>query len=278
VVLDCYSADQDSSLDITEKVEKNLIYSKEVEKVDKSEPIVINRGGWDQDNTKDMEKVSGNVPNEEPKKVVASVKTVKEDKTSLALKRKAYDAINFGQYEIAVDLYKKVLKLNSKDIYAKLGLATAYQYLGQYVQAKPLYLEVLEAFPTDQQVMANLLAIVSDETPYEAVYLLSNIADKNPNSPLIQAQTSIAYTKIKEYNKAISYIKKAMELDSMNLEYRYNLAVLYDLNKNFSEAKGLYEELLNFKNSEEYDSDNVYNLPFDQIQSRLITLKTQDNN
>lgn len=266
-----YSAEENSSLDIVEKVEKNLIYSKEVEKNDPSSAIIIKKGGWNQEDTKKIEDTNEMEAAPE-KKIVTEIKTVKEDKTAIALKRKAYDAINIGEYEIAVELYKQVLKINSKDIYATLGLATAYQYLGQYIQAKPLYLEVLEAFPTDQQVMANLLAIVADETPYEAVYLLSNVADKNPSSPLIQAQASIAYTKIKDYRKAIEYINKAIALDSANLEYRYNLAVLYDMNQDISEAKVLYEQLLSFNGTE---LSNNYNLPFQEIQNRLDTLNFQ---
>ena len=257
-----------NTLDIVEKVEKNLIYSKEILKQDKSSDIVIKKGGWTQEDTKDIEKT-----NSQKEKINSKIKKTKEDKTLIALKRKAFDAINVGQYEIAAQLYKNVLQINKNDIYATLGLATAYQYLGQYVQAKPLYLKVLEAFPTDQQVMANLLAIITDETPYEAVYLLSNIADKNTTSPLIQAQASIAYSKVKNYKKAIEYIKKAIELDQNNLEYKYNLAVLYDLDKNYNQAKFLYNELLVFYSS---NPEVNYNLPLNEIQERVNVL--QQNN
>ncbi len=265
--LPSYSADT-TPLDVVEKVEKNLIYSKEVLKQDKADDIVIKKGGWTQEDTKAIEKSTF-----QEKKINANVKKTKEDKTLIALKRKAFDAINVGQYEIAAQLYKNVLQIDKNDIYATLGLATAYQYLGQYVQAKPLYLKVLEAFPTDQQVMANLLAIITDETPYEAVYLLSNIADKNTTSPLIQAQASIAYSKIKNYKKAIDYIKRAIELDQNNLEYKYNLAVLYDLDKDYNQARFLYNELLVFYSS---NPESNYNLPLNEIQDRVNTL--QQNN
>ena len=262
--LPSYSADT-TPLDVVEKVEKNLIYSKEVLKQDKADDIVVKKGGWTQEDTKAIEN-----QHYKKKKINANVKKTKEDKTLIALKRKAFDAINVGQYEIAAQLYKNVLQIDKNDIYATLGLATAYQYLGQYVQAKPLYLKVLEAFPTDQQVMANLLAIITDETPYEAVYLLSNIADKNTTSPLIQAQASIAYSKIKNYKKAIDYIKRAIELDQNNLEYKYNLAVLYDLDKDYNQARFLYNELLVFYSS---NPESNYNLPLNEIQDRVNTLQ-----
>lgn len=257
-------SDDTSTLDVVEKVEKNLIYSKEVLKEDEADGVIIKKGGWNKEDTKKIENSSSN-----NKTIDAKIKKTKEDKRIITLKRKAFDAINVGQYEIAAQLYKNVLEIDENDIYATLGLATAYQYLGQYIQAKPLYLKVLEAFPTDQQVMANLLAIITDETPYEAVYLLSNIADKNKNSPLIQAQTSIAYSKIKNYKKAIEYIKRAIELDQNNLEYKYNLAVLYDLDQNYSQAKFLYNELLLFYSS---NPEISYNLPIKEIQERVNAL------
>ncbi len=257
-----YSTEEGSSLDVVEQVEKNLIYSKEVIKPEKSD-IIIKKGGWDEDDTKKLEEAN----NPENKKIKTEVNKSTDDTRILALKRKAFDAINVKQYEIAVKLYKDVLKIDKNDVYAKLGLATAYQYLGQYKQAKPLYLEVMEVFPTDQQVMANLLAIVSNETPYEAVYLLSNIADRNLTSPLIQAQTSIAYSKIENYKKAIEYLNRAIELDEDNLEYRYNLAVLYDLNKNYSQAKNMYKALLSMGDIDKY------NLPVKDIQDRIRFLE-----
>lgn len=261
VAYNSYAAEENSSLDVVEQVEKNLIYSKEVLKPEKAD-IIIKKGGWDEQDTKKLEET--NV--ETAKKINAATTKSEDDTRILALKRKAYDAINVGQYEIAVELYKDALKQNADDVYAKLGLATAYQYLGEYPQAKPLYIEVMKVFPTDQQVMANLLAIISNETPYEAVYLLSSIADKNLTSPLIQAQTSIAYSKIENYSKAIEYIKRAIDLDSNNLEYQYNLAVLYDLNKNYSEARMLYKDLLASGNI-----DN-FNLPIKNIKDRLDVL------
>lgn len=257
-----YSAEKDSSLDVVEQVEKNLIYSKEVLKPEQSD-LIIKKGGWTEQDTKKLEET--NV--ETAKKISATTMKSTDDTRALALKRKAFDAINAGQYEIAVKLYKEVLQSKKDDVYAKLGLATAYQYLGQYVQAKPLYIDVLEVFPTDQQVMANLLAIVSNETPYEAIYLLSSIADKNLTSPLIQAQTSIAYSRVQNYDKAIQYIQRAIDLDSKNLEYQYNLAVLYDLSKDYEHAKSLYKDLLASSNV-----DN-YNLPIKDIQDRIAILE-----
>ncbi len=266
-----YSTEANTPLNVVEQVEKNLIYSKEIIKEDDANNILIQRGGWDQNDTQELESATA----QKKKKTKIKVTEVKEDKRLIALKRKAFNAMNLGQYEVAVYLYKQVLKQDENDTYAMLGLATAYQYLGQYIQAKPLYMKVLEIFPQDQQVMVNLLSIIINETPYESVYLLSSMADKNMDSPLIQAQASIAYTKVKNYQRAIDYIKRAIELDQNNLEYKYNLAVLYDLNNNYDQAKFLYNELLSFYAT---NPETTYNLPLKEIQDRLNALKNVGNN
>lgn len=260
-----YGTEQGSALNIAEQVEKNLIYSKEIIR-NPEDDIIINRGKWDKQMLEEADNIS------QDKKIEVKAQKVKEDKRLTALKQKAYDAINIGQYEIAVKLYKQVLEKDRKDTYAILGLATAYQYLGDYLQAKPLFLDIIDKFPDDQQIMANLLNIMIQESPYEAVYLISNIADKNTNSHLFQAQASLAYTKIKNYDKAIDYIEKALSLDNNNVEYKYNLAVLYDLTGNLTQAKNLYTDVLDY-----YASNNniIYNLPVGEVKRRveLLSLK-----
>ena len=256
----CFAEDN-KSLDVVKKVEENLIYSKEVAKPEDVGDVVIKKGGWNSQDTTVLEDITAN----KGKTAISSeVKETKEDKEAIAMKRKAFDAISFNQYEIAVQIYKNILEKNKNDAYANLGLATAYQYLGQYTQAKPLFL----------QATKNLLSIVIDESPYEAVYLLSSIADKNKTSPLFQAQASLAYTRVKNYNKAIEYIEKAIELDNKNLEYKYNLAVLYDLKGDNKRARFLYNDLLSYP----INPDSDYILPRTEIQARMNELIHLKNN
>lgn len=263
-------AESTNSLGVVQKVEENLIYSKEVQKPINPSEIIIQKGGWDSSDTTMLDNVTAN---KNSSAIASEIKVQEQDKEIIAMKRKAYDAITFNQYEIAVEIYKDILKKDKNDAYANLGLATAYQYLGQYPQAKPLYVQATKDFPTDQQVAANLLSIVIDESPYESVYLLSSIADKNKTSPLFQAQASLAYTRVKDYNKAIEYIEKAIKLDDKNLEYQYNLAVLYDLKGENDRARYLYTELLSYPDN----PNNPYVLPRTEIQERINALKYKNN-
>ncbi len=263
-------AENTNSLGVVQKVEENLIYSKEVEKPQDPGNIIIQRGGWDDSDTTTLDNITANRNNSGIK---AEIVKQKEDKEVIALKRKAFDAMSYNQYEVAVKVYKQILQKDPNDAYANLSLATAYQYLGQYQQAKPLFLQATKDFPTDQQVAANLLSIVIDESPYEAVYLLSSIADKNKTSPLFQAQASLAYTRVANYNKALEYIEKAIQLDDSNLEYQYNLAVIYDLKGEPARARYLYTQLLSYPDN----PDSAYVLPRTEIQERINELKYKNN-
>jgi Flp pilus assembly protein TadD len=255
----------ETPLEVIGNIEKNLIYSKEVVKPLNSEEIIIKEGGWNSDYTREIEDITYNEGKK--KKIDIKIEKKKDDKEILLSKKRAYDAINIKQYEVAAKIYKEVLKRNKNDMYAVLGLATAYQYLGQYAQAKPLYLKVLKKFPTDQQVMVNLLSIIIEETPYEAAYLASSIVDKNLNSAILQAQASIAYAKIKKYDEAINYIIKAINLDETNLKYRYNLAILYDLSERYDDAKNMYAYLINY-------SSQDTQISLDEIQARIDTINS----
>lgn len=247
------------SLNIVEQIEKNLIYKKDVKKSHPESPIIIKKGKWEQEDTEALEAVAGN-------KINAKISTSKDDKRTISLKRKAYDAMQTEQIEVAIKIYKQILKKNKNDNYAKLSLATAYQRLGQFRQAKPLYLELLDKFPENEQIISNLLSIVIEETPYDAIYLIPALADKNPTSPLIQAQASMAYSNTQKYQKAIKYIKKSISLDPNNIQYRYNLAVLYDLTKDYNKALFFYKQISNeaLRNEEKLNQ-----IPYNEVQNRI---------
>jgi len=246
-----------SSLNIIQQVEQNLMYNKEIKKQQPGEAIIIKKGGW---KAEELDEET-----DEESEMQAEISTSEIDERNMTLNRKAYDAVQLNQTEIAVEFYKQILEQDKTNSHAMLGLATSYHQLGQYRQAKPLYMKLLETYPGDEQIIANLLAIVTEETPYESVYLLESLAEKNPNSPLIQAQTSIAYSNIKKYDQATKYLKKALILDSTNMHYRYNLAVLYDLQEKYSQASRIYKSVLSYAS----ENDLINQIPYKEIRKRI---------
>ena len=182
----------------------------------------------------------------------------------------AYNASVVGQYEVAIELYKKVLIAEPKNTYAKFALAVVYQKIGQYRQAKVLYADLLKEETTNkEEIIGNVLAIMVEETPKDTVYLLSRLAAQNPESSYVLAQAAIACDKIKDFEQAISFLKRAIELEPERLDYKYNLAVIYDKTSDFENALVFYSEVS--KNYHEGDTT----IPIEQVNHRVESIRSK---
>ena len=106
-----------------------------------------------------------------------------------------------------------------------------------------------------------------NDSPYEAVYLLPQLAERFNYSDKIQFQLSIAFSKVKNYTKAVKYMKEAIAIDPTNVVYLYNLAVLYDKMENYPSAQATYKLVL--KNIE---TNNNSVLPYNKINNRISEL------
>lgn len=198
------------------------------------------------------------------------VKVVNIDNFEHEIKEKenmAYNAALIGQYEVAIQLYKDILKDNPKNSYVKFSLAVAYQNLNQYGQAKDIYNELLSENPDNKQdIISNLLSILVDESPKEAVYFLTRLATQNPSSPYIMAQLALAYEKVGDFDGAIRFLKRSIRLDPQNILYIFNLAVLYDKSNQKIKAIESYQKVLrNY-------SDNIGLASIDVIEGRIKSL------
>ncbi len=188
----------------------------------------------------------------------------------LEKERLAYNANLIGQYEVAVEIYKQILKDDPENFYAKFSLAIVYQKIGQYRQAKALYYQLLKTNPENrEEIVGNLLAILVEESPRDSIYLLSRLTIENPKSAFILAQGAIAYDKIKNYEQAKLLLERAVLLDQDNISYKYNLAVIYDKTNEFEKALELYIDV-----AKNYNDSN-YSVPIDQVNKRIVAIKNK---
>ncbi len=260
------ASDLSSNDDVVKQIEKTLLFDKDSrEKIDvykkkkiaKKSDFTITAG-----DTKDAEANS---------EIEILVVDPKSENFDLREKEKlAYNAALIGQYEVAVELYKQVIASEPNNIYSKFSLAVVYQKLGQIRQAKTLYRDLLKNNPDNQdEIIGNLLAILIEESPKDAAYLLSRLTTQNPNSAYILAQAGVAYDKSKNYSKAIELLERAVEIDAANLGYKFNLAVIYDKTAQSDKAIDLYSQI------EEKYSDGDSSISIDQVQKRLQTLRNK---
>lgn len=257
-----------STNDVIKEIEKTLLFDKESrEKMDfyqqkksrKSDITILK-------NSEDSEQNNGSA--------AVDILVVDPKFTNFDIREKeklAYNLALIGQYEAAIELYKQVLAAEPENVYSKFSLAVVYQKISQFSQAKSLYYELLKSDPSNkEEVIGNLLAILIEESPKDAVYLLSRLAIQNPNSPYILAQTANAYDKMKNYNQAINFLKKAIFLDPDNFNYKYNLSIIYDKTAQYEKALELYNEV-----AKNYPDDSNQSVSLDQIQKRIKFIKSK---
>jgi tetratricopeptide (TPR) repeat protein len=250
------STNYGNSLFIATKVEDNLTTKNNAPRKKNPAFVNIKKGAWDDDDAITVEKKEFEIKKTSKNQEAESILTdrAKEAKT---LKDKGYAAVQTKDYEAGIIYYKKALMVDPEDNFAKLSLATTYHKIGQYRQAKPLYLELVDVFPQSEELVSNLLSIMIQESPYEAVYLIPGIAERHQDSAVVQAQMGVAFANVEKYPEAIKYMQAALILDPNNVNFKYNLGLFYDLNKNYKEAKTLYNEVLVTDTSDIIRTNNI---------------------
>lgn len=263
VFIDNAQAKNISNDDILQNIEKSLLF-------DKSEAQEVNF--YRNQSKKGDSLVIERAPNRNSKNkpvIDVSVTDVKIDNDAIRQSlNNAYNLSLIDQNEAAIEIYKEVLTIKPDDEYSKFSLAVLYQKMNQNNQAKNLYHELLENDPENKhQIISNLLSILIEESSQEAIYFLSRLHKQNPKSSYITAQLGLAYEKLENYDLAAEYLEKAKFIDSNNLEYIYNLAVIYDKMEESEKALKSYKIVIrNY-------SDDYNSIPISLVKDRVKFLK-----
>jgi tetratricopeptide (TPR) repeat protein len=255
--------------DLTREIEKSLLFDKsDNEKFD----VYNNEYGSNLVDKPTLGEIQEK--DEEEKKYtpeemsIVMVDKVKIDKDLREKEKLAYNSVLIGQYEIAIEIYKEILQKEPKNLYAKYSLAVVYQRLNQFKQAKNIYYELLKGDAENKdEVINNIIAILIEESPREAIYMLTRLTIQNPQRHYLFASIALAYEKISDYNSAIKNYTKALELDYGNINYCYNLGVLYDQNKEYEKALEMYSNVV--KNNDTSNRD----IALDSVRRRIEKIK-----
>jgi tetratricopeptide (TPR) repeat protein len=263
-----------STNEIVKQIEKSLIFDKESkQKIDVYKSRDSNKVS---DISIEAGKSSVLTINESNLNSGMEIVVVDNKKENFDLKEKeklAYNSAMIGQYEVSIQIFKQILKEQPSNTYAKFSLATVYQKIGQSRQAKDLYHQLLKSdYENKEEVLSNLFAILVEESPRDSIYLLTRLSVQNPDSSTILAHTALAYDKIKNYDKAISFFSKAISLDDTNISYKFNLAIIYDKAEKLEKALELYSEV-----AKNYFNNNNLNtaIPIEIVQKRIETIRSK---
>ncbi len=163
----------------------------------------------------------------------------------------AYKAALLGQFEASVYLYKKALEKEPDNINVLFGLGSLYQKLHQTDQARTMYKKVLALEPRHQNALNNYIVLMSSESPKNALIDLNNLEKTNPDFSPVQAQIGMVLANIGDYPAAEQHLRRAVLLSPEIVNYRYNLAVVYDHMGAYENAIDMYKQVLKFHTAED---------------------------
>jgi Flp pilus assembly protein TadD len=200
--------------------------------------------------------------------VIKDIKESESNKVYVNLKE-GYDALNEDKLEVAIYYYKKALAIDSKNKQALFGLGVAYQRLYQDQQAIDIYNKMLSYKQKDEKVINNLMIAMSNKDTKEALEMLLKIQQTTPDDPIILGQIGTTYLKMREYEKSIPYLTKAIYMSSDSAIFSYNLALAHDGLGNQDDALYYYQFALQSNLSGKIESSEI-----NKIRQRVKDLQS----
>ena len=158
--------------------------------------------------------------------------------------QKAYEAFSLGETYLAIEIYKDILREEPGNTDALFGIAAAFHRTGELDLARPFYQKLLRVDPKHPEGLNNLLVMVAEESPIEALKRLNELQKQNTEFAPIQAQLGMLYQRMGEPEKARYHLLRAVKLSPEHIDYKYNLAVLFDENGMLNDAIALYRKIL----------------------------------
>lgn len=186
----------------------------------------------------------------------------------LDLQTQATTALQLGQVEAAIVLYKQALEKDPNNKYTLFGLGTAYHQQHQYLQARDVYLKAIGKYPEDSRILINYIVLIGELQPEEALVALQNLDRSYSNFSPIAAQIAAIYVKLGDFKQAEAAMRQAIQTAPDNMNYRYNYAVIMDKFDQKREAIMLYDQLLTLARQ-----GKTLPVTIDRLYARMITLR-----
>jgi len=136
-----------------------------------------------------------------------------------------YDA---GEIDKAIDAFRRILEIDSKEPEAHYNLGNAYADKEMFSDAIIMYKKAVENNPKFVDAYLNLSALYLDmDLIDEAISLCRQAINSNPNDSFLCFYLGEAYAMNLQYKEAITEYKKAMSINPMDPETQYRLAESY---------------------------------------------------
>ncbi len=168
--------------------------------------------------------------------------------------KKGNKFFNEGEYEKAIECYKKVTQINPKDAEAWNNKGVAYDKLGDYKKAIKCYNKVIEIIEINPEIE---LKYVCAEAWYNKGIVYHKLKDYkkaiecynktikiNPEHVDAWYNKGIAYNKLKNYRRALKCFDKVTKIRSIDVKAWLNKGVIYDELRDYKKAIECYDKAI----------------------------------
>jgi len=176
---------------------------------------------------------------------VLMTKSVKEDFDN------AYILYEEGNYNEAIELFKKVIEDYPDAFIVNMSVGDSYFNLEDYAKAEEYYLKVLENDPENHDVKVAIGNCYSNQGDNDkALEWYKKIEIENIKDPVVLYNIGTFFFNSSQVQDAVVYFKKALELKEDFLDVIYQLGLAYLSLRNKTAALAEFEKYLI------YDSDS----------------------
>jgi|GEM_PF-467931 len=180
--------------------------------------------------------------------VIDQLKSINPDNAQIGYLA-AEIAMKRGQYTDAVALYQVSIKFNPKHVKAQIGLAKAYDQLGDKATAEQVYKSLVQSAPNNWRVISQIGIFYFYHGDYQnALNQFEQLTVMSPNNHYGFRNSAGAYYALGDIENAIKYTQLAIEIKASDVAYA-NLGTMLFYIKNYAAAVTAFEKAVELKNS-----------------------------
>ena len=157
-----------------------------------------------------------------------------------------------GNYQDAVLEFQQALKLDPSNFDAHLGLARAYEAMGELGKAESSYRAAIKQQPNVWYGYNSLGGFFANSSRLpEAAEMFERVVQLHPDSARGYSNLGAIYSELGRYNQAISASKKSIEIRPTSDGY-WSLGYTYFMLRRFPEAASAYEQAVRLRERKHY--------------------------
>lgn len=131
-----------------------------------------------------------------------------------------------GNYQLAEERYKKSLELNPDAIIPHINLAELYLKTGRMTEAGASFKKVIDFYPVTEYVIRYAYIQIALNDPEEAIATVNQYFRDVLKDPDLSALVGTAYFVKRDYQQAVVFLKRAVELGNTAPEIKQMLELI----------------------------------------------------